>query len=184
MGVKIEKLTAFDLTPDAATRSDRDTRKAIELAMRWERMGQKVTQEGLAQEMGCSQSWVSKIFKRLCPEGGYKQTIKLFHSLNNLFLRKWNNSDNPMDGLSDEVRWIAETYFPALVSDLINGDELPSDLIEMVDIAREDFGADLFKLLDIDTVFDFIMGLVGQLPGDLRQLFEDILGPPPDFASG
>ncbi|NEP04212.1 MAG: hypothetical protein F6K25_04625 [Okeania sp. SIO2G4] len=53
MGVKIEKLTAFDLTPDAATRSDRDTRKAIELAMRWVRIGLKVTQEGLAQEMGC-----------------------------------------------------------------------------------------------------------------------------------
>ncbi len=174
-GCQINKMMAYDLCPEAATRRDLDTKMAIELGMKLVRFGQKVTQEKIAQEMECTQGWVSKIFKNL---GGYKRAVKLFQFLNNIFYRNWNNSQTTIDALPEDFRWAAETYFPIEVQELLNFESIPAELISTLDIFKDEYNLNLLNYVSLDTIFGFILGLIPYLPLEYQEIFQDVLIPP------
>lgn len=171
-GCRINKMMAFDLTPEAATRRDLDTKMAIDLGMKLLRFGQKVTQEKIACEMGCSQGWVSKIFKKL---GGYDRVLELFQSLNKLFYRKWNNPQILLDTLPEDVRWVAETYFPLQVQELLQDEEIPAELTDTLDIIKDAYNLNLLDYVSLDTIYGLILGLIPYLPLEYQDVFKDVL---------
>jgi len=174
-GCQINKMMAYDLCPEAATRRDLDTKMAIELGMKLLRFGQKVNQEKIAKEMGCSQGWVSKIFKKL---GGYKRALQLFQCLNNTFYRRWNNPQTTLDALPEDARWAAETFFPLEVQELLKNEGIPAEAVSTLDIIKDEYNLNLLNYVSLDTILDFILGLIPYLPQEYQEIFEQALVPP------
>ncbi|WP_293071217.1 hypothetical protein, partial [Okeania sp. SIO2B3] len=126
------------------------------------------------KEMGCSQGWVSKIFKKL---GGYKRALQLFQCLNNTFYRRWNNPQTTLDALPEDARWAAETFFPLEVQELLKNEGIPAEAISTLDIIKDEYNLNLLNYVSLDTIFDFILGLIPYLPQEYQEIFEQTLAP-------
>lgn len=116
---------ASDLTPDAATKTER-----VEMAIRGavqqlKDAGKKVTQDALAALTGYSQQYISR----------FRILLQTLLNPSNSICSK--NSDPPPD--SDDLQWASDKYLPILA------DSPPTELLEGVLATFEAYGASAFK---------------------------------------
>ncbi|MBD2148484.1 PriCT-2 domain-containing protein [Sphaerospermopsis sp. FACHB-1194] len=138
-GAKLIKSDAFDICPEAGTQIQQTRRGIFEGfkqlvadgVTEWE----KVTQEMLGKAAGISQEWISKIAKKYF--GGWKSFRKLLLLLYNSLYRGSNNS---LEILTQEQRWLIEEYLPILKQDREVGNESAEVVIEQVITFAEHLG--------------------------------------------
>ncbi|MBD2169418.1 PriCT-2 domain-containing protein [Calothrix membranacea FACHB-236] len=122
-GVKLEVVDACTLCTEAGSR-DQQTGHAIVKAFTqlWESQ-QKIGQKAIAKIIDTTQGWVSRFTQRW---GGWARFKKLLL----LLLDSLHSSSNKnLTDLSDEERWFAREYFPALVTEAGSS---PEDAIQHI----------------------------------------------------
>jgi hypothetical protein len=121
---------AFELCPEAGS-SDQITRwKILQAVGQLQDRGQKLTQEAIASLTGKSQELISKISKEF---GGWRVLKKLLLALLGLY-----RGGNNFSELTDEEKWLAESYLPGLL------DESPEIAVEEVGALIRTYGLSAF----------------------------------------
>jgi hypothetical protein len=110
LGLPVEQVEAFQISPEAGTPTQISTWK-IQEAMRFlQNQNQKITQQAVAARASISQPMVSKIAALF---GGWKRLLKILLAL----LDPLYNASNNFSGLTDEERWLAQTYLPLVLNE-------------------------------------------------------------------
>ncbi|WP_234300906.1 PriCT-2 domain-containing protein [Sphaerospermopsis aphanizomenoides] len=133
------KSDAFDICPEAGTQIQQTRRGIFEGfkqliadgVTEWE----KVTQEMLGKAAGISQEWISKIANKYW--GGWNSFRKLLLLLYNSLYRGSNNS---LEILTQEQKWLIDEYLPILKHDREVGNESAEVVIEQVITFAEHLG--------------------------------------------
>jgi hypothetical protein len=113
LGVPIEQVEAFLIAPEAGT-AVQITRWKIQEAFRQLMVsGEKVTQDKLALEANITQGRLSQIAAEF---GGWGVLKKILAAL----LDGNNCATNNFSGLSEEERWMAQTYLPLVVNEALS----------------------------------------------------------------
>lgn len=157
LDVPVTLRRAADITPLAATKTER-VEIAIKGAVRQLKdAGQKITQDAIAKIAGVSQGYISRF-------------RKLLQTLLEDSYSKSNNSDEPPPDVG-EVQWMGQEYLPILA-------QLPTDeLLEEVLAAFESYGQTVWRLLwdatPATAQIKILQALMFSLtPGELRSLSE------------
>jgi hypothetical protein len=110
LGMPVEQIEAFQITPEAGTPTQITRWKILEAARTLNTQRKKLTQDAIASLIGKSQELISKIASEL---GGWMRLKKLLLVL----LDPLNSGSNNFPELSAEEKWIAQTYLPGLLED-------------------------------------------------------------------
>ena len=122
-GAAFSQTEAFQITPDARTRSQRTHWGVVEAAKQVVESGAKLTQQAIAVAGQMSQSLVSKIAGQC---GGWRMLKKLlYHLLNNLGLCSTGND------LTDEERWLARDFLPLLQDDSYTTEQVITEVSQV-----------------------------------------------------
>lgn len=111
-GINVVNFEAFGLCPEAGTQLEQTRFRILEAVRQLTNSGvaiASVTQQAVAQISGVTQGRISQIASLL---GGWKAFKKILAALLGLY-RGVNN----LEELSDEEKWLAETYLPLVVND-------------------------------------------------------------------
>jgi hypothetical protein len=111
-GVNVVSVEAFELCPEAGTQIEQTRFRILEAVRQLTNSGvaiASITQQAVAQISGVTQGRISQIASFL---GGWKTFKKILAALLGLY-RGVNN----LEELSDEEKWLAETYLPLVVND-------------------------------------------------------------------
>ncbi|HEY9830867.1 MAG TPA: hypothetical protein V6D26_09820 [Stenomitos sp.] len=145
-GITIKQIDAFDVTPEAGTRTQVSFWKILNAFNICRESGAKLTQEAISTLAGCSQQLVSQIAAKL---GGWKRLKFLLLTLLN---NPYNSSGKipDLDDLTEEQKEIIEKYLiPALefifdkfneVKTLEDAQKVTSSLIELFDDVNQHLG--------------------------------------------
>jgi hypothetical protein len=113
LGVPVEQVEAFLIAPEAGT-ALQITRMKIQEAFRQLMVnGEKITQDKLALEANITQGRLSQIAAEF---GGWGVLKKILAAL----LDGNNSATNNFSGLSEEERWLAQTYLPLVVNEALS----------------------------------------------------------------
>ena len=125
LDVPVQLRRSADITPEAATKTER-IEFAVRGAVRQLRdAGQKITQAAIAQVVGVTQGYISRFRKLL-------QTL-----LEDSYSKSNNFSDPPPD--VGEVEWMGQEYLPTLAQ------SPPDELLEEVLSVFENYGAVIWR---------------------------------------
>lgn len=94
-GIEVVRRQAFEVTPQAGTKSQIAKSAIAEFAHQFVRSKQKLTQQGLAQASGLSQGYFAKLVSQF--DGGWDGFKKLFLTLYDSLYRIRNNSKKAQD---------------------------------------------------------------------------------------
>jgi hypothetical protein len=131
LGVPVEQVEAFLIAPEAGT-ALQITRWKIQSAFGQLTLGgEKITQEKLALEANITQGRLSQIAAEF---GGWGVLKKILAAL----LDGFNSVTNNFSGLSEEERWLAQTYLPLVVN------EIHSEVLSEIGIAVKAYGVEAF----------------------------------------
>jgi len=111
-GVNVVSVEAFELCPEAGTQIEQTRFRILEAVRQLTNSGvaiASVTQQAVAQISGVTQGRISQIASLL---GGWKAFKKILAALLGLY-RDVNN----LEELTDEEKWLAETYLPLVVNE-------------------------------------------------------------------
>jgi hypothetical protein len=111
-GVKVVNVEAFELCPEAGTQLEQTRFRILEAVRQLTNSGvaiASITQQAVAQISGVTQGRISQIASLL---GGWKAFKKILAVLLGLY-RGVNN----LEELTDEEKWLAETYLPLVVNE-------------------------------------------------------------------
>ena len=108
-GIKVCSVEAFQLCPEAGTPAQITRWKILEASRTIKEQGGKLTQVAIAEVAGKSQELISKLAKEF---GGWQQMKKLLLAL----LQPYRGSNN-FSALTQEERWLAESYLPSLLQE-------------------------------------------------------------------
>lgn len=108
-GVKLQTVEAYQICPEAGTAAQITRWKIKEAARIIIEQGGKLTQTAIGEKIGKSQELISKISQDF---GGWKRLKKLLLAL----LQPYRDGNN-FSGLSEEERWLAESYLPAVFAE-------------------------------------------------------------------
>lgn len=106
-GIDINQIDAFDVTPEAGTRTQQSFWKILNAFNTCRESGTKLTQDNISALAGCSQQLVSKLAIKF--EGWKRFKFLLLTLLNNPYNSSGKIPD--FDDLTDEQRIIIEDYF-------------------------------------------------------------------------
>ncbi len=123
----VEQIEAFQICPEAGTPAQLTRWKILEAMRSLQNQGEKVTQQAIASLANVSQPLISKIALDF---GGWKALRKILLAL----LDPPYSDSNNFSGLSDEERWMAQTYLPGLL------DETPEVAAEEVGLLIRTYG--------------------------------------------
>lgn len=139
LGMAVEKVEAFQITPEAGTDAQVTRWRILEAVRQLQEQGQNLTQQAIAALADVSQPLIAKIARQW---GGWKGLKKLLLALLDSLYSGSNNS-HP---LSAEERWFVETYIPLALKDS------PEEAIKQLgDIVRVyGFGVFLWLLRSCD----------------------------------
>jgi hypothetical protein len=113
LGVPVEQVEAFLIAPEAGTTAQ-ITRMKIQEAFRQLMVnGEKITQDKLALEANITQGRLSQIAAEF---GGWGVLKKILAAL----LDGLNSATNNFSSLSEEERWMAQTYLPLVVNEALS----------------------------------------------------------------
>jgi hypothetical protein len=107
LGGEVEQVEAFQIAPEAATPAQITRWKILEAVRQLRGQGEKVTQQAIAALAEISQPAIAKIATNF---GGWKRLSKILLTLLDPFYSGSNN-------LTDEERWLAQTYLPLLLDE-------------------------------------------------------------------
>jgi hypothetical protein len=110
LGVPVEQVEAFQITPEAGTPAQITRWKILEAIRLLQNQGQKITQIAIAASSQISQPLIAKIASQF---GGWGRLKKLLLAL----LDSLYSDSNNLASLSDEEKWLAECYLPLLLND-------------------------------------------------------------------
>jgi hypothetical protein len=106
----VEQVEAFQICPEAGTDAQITRWKILEAVRTLKSQGEKLTQDAIATFAEVSQPLISKIASQF---GGWKQLSKLLLALLDPF---YSGSNNFLE-LTDEEKWLAQTYLPGLLDE-------------------------------------------------------------------
>jgi hypothetical protein len=110
LGVPVEQVEAFLIAPEAGTAAQITRWKIQEAFGQLTVSGEKITQQKVALEADITQGRLSQIAAEF---GGWGVLRKILAAL----LDGFNSVTNNFSGLSEEERWLAETYLPLVVNE-------------------------------------------------------------------
>jgi hypothetical protein len=113
LGVPVEQVEAFLIAPEAGTTAQITRMKIQEAFGQLTLSGKKITQDKLALEANITQGRLSQIASEF---GGWGVLKKLLAAL----LDGNNSATNNFSGLSEEERWMAQTYLPLVVNEALS----------------------------------------------------------------
>jgi hypothetical protein len=119
LGMPVEQVEAFQICPEAGTDAQITRWKILEAVRLLHDQSQKLTQVAIATLIGKSQELVSKIASEF---GGWKRLKKILLVL----LNPPSSGSNIFSALTDDERWLAQTYLPACL------DDHPEDAVEQI----------------------------------------------------
>lgn len=128
-GVNVVNVEAFELCPQAGTQIEQTRFRILEAVRQLTNSGvaiASITQQAVAQISGVTQGRISQIASLL---GGWKAFKKILAALLGLY-RDVNN----LEELTDEEKWLAETYLPLVVN------ETDSEALSEIGIALKAYG--------------------------------------------
>lgn len=166
LGVPVEQVEAFLIAPEAGTAAQ-ITRWKIQSAFGQLTLGgEKITQDKLALEANITQGRLSQIAAEF---GGWKVLKKILAAL----LDGCNSATNNFSGLSEEERWLAETYLPLVV------DETHSEVLSEIGIAVKAYGIKAFlRILQsspLPTQVRLLSLLFEVMPEAVRQELSEVV---------
>ncbi len=112
LGLPVEQIEAFHICREAGTPTEITRWKILEAVRLLQDQGQKITQMAIATTAKISQPLIAKIASQF---GGWGRLKKLLLTLLDSSYRNSNN----FASLSDEEKWLAECYLPALLNDSV-----------------------------------------------------------------
>jgi hypothetical protein len=127
----VEQIEAFQICPEAGTPAQLTRWKILEAMRSLQNQGEKVTQQAIASLANVSQPLISQIALDF---GGWKALRKILLAL----LDPPYSDSNNFPELSDEERWMAQTYLPGLL------DETPEVAAEEVGLLIHTYGLSAF----------------------------------------
>jgi hypothetical protein len=113
LGVPVEQVEAFLIAPEAGTTAQITRMKIQEAFGQLTLSGEKITQDKLALEANITQGRLSQIAAEF---GGWGVLKKILAAL----LDGFNSATNNFSGLSEEERWLAQTYLPLVVNEALS----------------------------------------------------------------
>jgi hypothetical protein len=113
LGVPVEQVEAFLIAPEAGTALQITRMKIQEAFGQLTLSGEKITQDKLALEANITQGRLSQIAAEF---GGWKVLKKILAAL----LDGFNSATNNFSSLSEEERWMAQTYLPLVVNEALS----------------------------------------------------------------
>ena len=132
--VPVEQIEAFQISPEAGTPAQITRWKILEAVRLLQNQGQKITQMAISTTAKISQPLIAKIASQF---GGWGRLKKLLLTLLNCSYRNSNN----FASLSDEEKWLAECYLPALLND-------PAEVVvDQMRLVIQAYGFDAFTAI-------------------------------------
>jgi hypothetical protein len=113
LGVPVEQVEAFLIAPEAGTAAQITRWKIQEAFGQLTESREKITQHKLALEANITQGRLSQIAAEF---GGWGVLRKILAAL----LDGFNSVTNNFSGLSEEERWLAQTYLPLVVNEALS----------------------------------------------------------------
>jgi hypothetical protein len=117
---------AAELSPDAASQSDKTRAALVQAIAQLANCGEKITQSAIAQVAEVTQGWVSQFFASL---GGWKMWREIITGLLKGSNTTSNNLESALESLHEEAQWIAQTWLKELVDAF---EENPLGVVEAV----------------------------------------------------
>jgi hypothetical protein len=131
LGGEVDQIEAFQITPEAGTPAQITRWKILEAVRHLQGQGEKVTQQAIASLAKISQPAIAKIAASF---GGWKRLSKLLLAL----LNPLYSGSNNFESLTNEEKWLAETYLPCLL------DEPPEDAVQEIAAVIQVYGISTF----------------------------------------
>jgi len=165
---EVDQIEAFQIAPEAGTPAQITRWKILEAVRHLREQGEKVTQQAIASLAEISQPAIAKIATNF---GGWKRLSKILLTL----LDPLYSGSNNFDSLTDEEKWLAETYLPCLV------DESLEDAVQEVGTVVQIYGMSVFlRILNAATLQTqarllalVIQALPVSFQSELMVLFQD-----------
>jgi hypothetical protein len=110
LGMPVERIEAFQICREAGTPAQITRWKILEAVRQLRKQSKKITQAAIASLASVSQPAIAKIATQF---GGWKSLKKILLAL----LDPFNSGSNNFSGLTEEERWLAQTYIPMCLSD-------------------------------------------------------------------
>jgi len=165
-GISVVSVEAFELCPEAGTQIEQTRFRILEAVRQITNSGvaiASITQQAVAQISGVTQGRISQIASLL---GGWKVFKKILAALLGLY-RGVNN----LEELSDEEKWLAETYLPLVVNDT------HSEVLSEIGSTVKAYGVKGFlKILQFSS-FPTQIQLLSQILSELNELVAILLPP-------
>ena len=160
LGVPVEQVEAFLIAPEAGTAAQITRWKIQEAFGQLTVSGEKITQDKLALEVNITQGRLSQIAAEF---GGWKVLRKILAAL----LDGFNSVTNNFSGLSEEERWLAETYLPLVVN------ETHSEALSEIGITVKAYGIKgflrIFQSSPLPTQIRLLSRILEVMPQGMRQ---------------
>jgi hypothetical protein len=131
LGDEVDQIEAFQITPEAGTPAQITRWKILEAVRQLRGQGEKVTQQAIASLAEISQPAIAKIAANF---GGWKRLSKLLLAL----LDPLYSGSNNFDSLTNEEKWLVETYLPCLLN------EPPEDAVQEIATVIQVYGMSMF----------------------------------------
>jgi hypothetical protein len=165
LGVPVEQVEAFLIAREAGTAAQ-ITRMKIQEAFRQLTLGgEKVTQDKLALEANITQGRLSQIASEF---GGWGVLKKILAAL----LDGFNSVTNNFSGLSEEERWLAQTYLPLIVN------ETHSEVLSEIGIVVKAYGVKAFLRIlgscSLPTQVRLLSRIFEVMPEGVRQELREV----------
>jgi hypothetical protein len=165
LGVPVEQVEAFLITPEAGTAAQITRWKIQEAFGKLTVSGEKITQDKLALETNITQGRLSQIAAEF---GGWGVLRKILAAL----LDGFNSATNNFSGLSEEERWLAQTYLPLVVN------ETYSEALSEIGITVKAYGVKAFlRILEsspIPTQIRLLSRIFEVMPEGVRQELREV----------
>jgi transcriptional regulator with XRE-family HTH domain len=165
LGVPVEQVEAFLIAPEAGTALQITRWKIQEAFKQLTRSGEKITQQKLALEADITQGRLSQIASEF---GGWEVLRKILAAL----LDSFNSVTNNFSGLSEEERWLAQTYLPLVV------DETHPEALSEIGIAVKAYGVKGFlrilQFSPLPTQVRLLSQIFEVMPEGVRQELREV----------
>jgi hypothetical protein len=165
LGVPVEQVEAFLITPEAGTAAQITRWKIQEAFKQLTGSGEKITQQKLALEADITQGRLSQIASEV---GGWQVLRKILATL----LDGFNSVTNNFSGLSEEERWLAQTYLPLVV------DETHPEALSEIGIAVKAYGVKGFlrilQFSPLPTQVRLLSQIFEVMPEGVRQELREV----------
>ena len=161
-GAKLEAIEAIQYSREAAPREQQTQLAILEAFAQLQKQGQKVTQQAIASIAGITQGRISQIAAEF-------QGWKCFQKLLVLLLESLNSETNNFDlDIPEELRWLAEVYLPAAVTDArVDSVAAVGEIFSLL----ESFGTKAFRqimaITAIDVSSQLLVVMLQLLPGSI-----------------